>query len=113
MPRHLESPAKPISLGIVFLVWAYSLVKSVSSNYKGGAASVVGAFLIGMGIYSATSILYLSKDLTTVEIFASHLAYIVFFIAGAALMYQGHRIHKTKRAYNKSLKSGTPKSGAP
>jgi len=94
LPEDFVNPLKPIALGIAFFMWGVSLNLYTKSNYRGGAASIIGAFLVGFGLYTSADVLHMDKSLADPQKLAIYVAVALLYVAGAALLRQGHRIHK-------------------
>ena len=93
------SLAKSLVLAAMLLGWAMLLAFYQSKSYRGGAASIVGAILFGIGIWSVFGELFwhehaIEKDRWT------HVLAILFLIgSGSALLRQGHQIHKLRTSH--------------
>lgn len=99
-----NTPLKTIVLGCVFISWGYLLKEYLLKNYKGGPTSIIGAILIGFGIYMSPDILSLTAANDSVEVAATYITIVSLLLGGLILLFQGHRTHKNKIIYNKSFK---------
>ena len=98
MPRFGEAPAQPYVVGLLLLVWGVLLIRYQTSSYKGGTASVFGAFLLGVGVWGVCGEIFWREYVATKPAWARVMAEATFVIVGVALLVQGHRIHKMSNA---------------
>lgn len=87
-----------IALGIVLVAWAMALFYYQSHSYRGGAASVIGAILIGIGIWNASVDVFWTAHASVREAWISAVTDLFIIGSGMALLVQGHRIHKQRTA---------------
>jgi hypothetical protein len=90
-------------MGIVFLLWGVLLIQYQARSYRGGAATIVGAFLLGIGLSELVGELLWKEPLTTRDAWTVLVAEVTFFIAGLALLVQGHRIHRANVQQNEDI----------
>jgi len=95
-----NTPLKTKVLGVVFISWGYSLMTYIFKNYKGGPTSIIGAILVGFGIYMSPEIFTLTETINSVEVAATYTLIVLLILGGLILLFQGHRIHKNQIAYN-------------
>ena len=102
-----NTPVKTTALGVVFISWAYLLKEYISTNYSGGATSIIGAILCGFGLYMSPDIYLLTEETKTVEIVATYITVGLLIVGGLVLLFQGQRIHKSKLTHNKAINADT------
>ena len=94
LPQFSGASFKPVMLGVVMLAWAMLLNYYLTKSYRGGAASIVGAIMLGVSIWSGLGELLWPEFATVRQTWTSVLASLFFVGAGLALLIQGHRLHK-------------------
>jgi hypothetical protein len=96
-PEHSGSSVKYVALSGLLLGWAILLGYYQSKSYRGGAASIIGAVLVGVGIWTGLGALLWEEQLARKD--AGLEASVIIFLIGSgiALMLQGHRIHKLRK----------------
>jgi hypothetical protein len=97
-PKYAVVPAGPIIMGLVFLVWSSLLVLYLSRSYRGGAGSIVGAVLLGIGIWSVVVNVLGAGYVDTEKAWMETIGALLSILAGVALLVQGHKIHKSHAA---------------
>ena len=93
IPQFSDTPFKPVMLGVVMFGWAILLNYFLIKSYRGGAASIVGAIMTGVGIWSGLGELFWPEYTTVRLAWTSALASLFFVVAGVTLLMQGHRLH--------------------
>lgn len=94
--KFIDAPAEPVVMGLVFLAWGILLILYRARSYKGGAASIVGAILLGIGIWSVIGEVFWQLRPTVKEMWTAVAAEGFMVVAGTALLLQGHRIHRVR-----------------
>lgn len=94
--RFVEVPIKPVILGAMLLIWGILLAWYQTKSYRGGAATIIGGFLVGLAAFTAAENLLWRPPVTSREASLEIAAFLIFLVAGGALLIQGHRIHKLK-----------------
>lgn len=100
LPGSEEAGRQRTVLGFVLLSWGVAFGFYRMKSYRGGAASIVGLLLLGIGIsYGIGNFLWRThateKDFLT-NVFAS----VFLIVAGVALLWQGHKVHKSKQVHS-------------
>jgi hypothetical protein len=90
------SSLKYAALSGLFLGWAVLLAYYQSRSYRGGAASVIGAVLLGIGVWTGLAPLLWEQQPVGRDAWLEGAVVIFLIGSGIALMLQGHRIHKLK-----------------
>lgn len=103
MPSYASAPAQPYVMGIVLLVWGVLLIQYQKLSYKGGAATIIGAFLFGIGLAELSGEFLWKHHEATSEVWITAIAETGFIVAGLALLAQGHRIHKAVTKQNEDI----------
>lgn len=85
-----------IALGIVLVTWGMALFYYQSNSYRGGAASVIGAILLGIGVWNAPVDVFWTAHPAVREAWISAVTDLFIVGSGIALLIQGHRIHKQR-----------------
>jgi hypothetical protein len=88
---------KYAALSGLFLAWAILLAYYQSRSYRGGAASIIGALLLGIGIWTGLAPLLWEEPPAGKDAWLGASVVIFLIGSGLALMLQGHRIHKLKQ----------------
>jgi ABC-type Mn2+/Zn2+ transport system permease subunit len=94
-PEHSASVSY-VALAGVLLGWAILLGYYQSKPYRGGTASIVGAILLGIGIWSGLGELFWEERTSQKDVWLGALVTLFFIGTGVALTLQGHRIHELR-----------------
>lgn len=95
-----------LSMGTVITVWGAFLLWYNIKSYRGGAATIVGVFLLGMAVHYVVESLFQATSVNLKEESSLNMAIALCALAGLALVRQGHKIH---RLYNqKELSEDSP-----
>lgn len=93
------SSAKSLVLAAMLLGWAMLLAYYQSKSYRGGAASIVGAILLGIGMWSASGEFLWHEHAIEKDRWTHVLATLFLIGSGIALLRQGHQIHKLRTSH--------------
>ena len=100
-PRFADDPSKALVGGLLLITWGTLLTWYQVRGYRGGAATIIGGFLVGLGAYSACDGLLWNTPSSAKEIGLEIVVFGIFTGAGIALLMQGHRIHRRVRDENR------------
>jgi len=95
-PENVEFSVKYIALSGLLLAWAMLLGYYQSKSYRGGAASIIGTILLGIGIWAGFGGFFWKEHTTQSDAWLYALANVALICMGIALILQGHRIHKLR-----------------
>jgi len=95
-PEQSGFPVKYIVLAGLLLGWAILLAYYQLKSYRGGAASIIGAIVLGIAIQAGLGGLLWEEHTNLKEAWLYALVTLLFIGMGAALMLQGHRKHKLR-----------------
>lgn len=86
--------ASQLSIGLVMTAWGGFLLWYSIKSYRGGAATIIGVFLLGLAIHSVIESVFWAELATPKEARSQYLMIVFCALAGLALVKQGHIIHK-------------------
>lgn len=81
---------------IVTIGWGVLAILYAIRKYRGGFPSVLGGFLIGLGIFEVSKYFDPVAQEQTESSFVIIALFIILFIGGGGLLLKGHRDHKAK-----------------
>ena len=90
------SSLKYAALSGLLLGWAVLLAYYQSRSYRGVAASLIGAVLLGIGIWTGLAPLLWEEQPVGRDAWLEASGVIFLIGSGLTLMLQGHRIHKLR-----------------
>ena len=86
------SASEMISGGIL-IAWGGVLAWSRTANYRGGLATVVGAFLLGSGVYVSLAPFFMDASQLQASAGIKLTSALLILVPAVALLALGHRIH--------------------
>ena len=91
-----QTPVKVsgLAMGVLFVVWGALLLWYRAKSYRGGAATIIGALLLGMSAYTLLENIFWAVPTTPKEAFIQISVLVVLAVAGSALVKQGHKMHR-------------------
>lgn len=101
-----------VTLGAIFSIWGGLLLWYRAKKYRGGAATIIGTFILGLAINSLLDHFFLTLPATLKDAFIQASIIIFQILSGTALLKQGHKIHRLKdeqyQIFNPSIKRAPP-----
>jgi len=96
-----RSPPETLKIhtaGVLFLAWGVAAWRYAARGHRGGVATVVGAFLLGLGAWAALGWLYWGAGDPALQGPAGILAAALLLLAGRALLAQGRQVNRREHA---------------
>jgi hypothetical protein len=92
----LDSPINfnNVTLGAIVIIWGGLLLWYRAKKYRGGAATMIGALILGLAINSLLDHFFLALPATLKDALIQISIVILLILAGTALLKQGHKMHR-------------------